>query len=118
MYTIIENKRHYLVATISGKITNDDYDKISPLIDQKVAEEGKLNALFIIESIDSMSAKALWEDLKVDFKHANDFGKVAIVGDKKWEWALTQISKPFTSAEIRFFNKEERAEAEAWVKPG
>jgi hypothetical protein len=68
-----------------------------------------------MEDFDGWTAKALWSDVKFDFKHRNDFEKVAMVGRKDWMDWMTQLMKPFTSAEIKFFELEEQAAARAWI---
>ncbi|MBL6445620.1 STAS/SEC14 domain-containing protein [Fulvivirga sp. 29W222] len=45
----------------------------------------------------------------------NDFERVAIVGDKQWlEWGA-KFAKPFTSAEVKYFDMSEKVEAMQWV---
>ncbi|RYD91602.1 MAG: STAS/SEC14 domain-containing protein, partial [Sphingobacteriales bacterium] len=47
---------------------------------------------------------------------AGDFRRIAIVGEKKWhEWMATAM-KPFTSAEVRYYDHSERAAALAWSR--
>jgi hypothetical protein len=59
---------------------------------------------------------AAWEDLKFDFRHRNDFSKVAIVGDKQWEKWLTNLTKPFTKAAVRYFDVHEKDAAKQWIE--
>lgn len=58
----------------------------------------------------------LWRELKFDVRHQNQFGRIAIVGDKKWEEWGTSLSDPFFRSEMRFFEPSQRAEAEAWAR--
>lgn len=39
-----------------------------------------------------------------------------MVGRKDWMGWMTQLMKPFTSAEIRFFELGKQAEARKWIK--
>ncbi|MGA9326964.1 MAG: STAS/SEC14 domain-containing protein, partial [Salegentibacter sp.] len=59
---------------------------------------------------------AMWEDAKLDFEHKDNFEKIAMVGSEKWEDWLSQLMKPFTKAEIKFFKLEEKELAKAWIK--
>ena len=45
-----------------------------------------------------------------------DFEKIAMVGEKKWQEWMTEIMKPFTSAEIKYFSTEERDDARKWIE--
>jgi len=38
-----------------------------------------------------------------------------MVGEKKWEEWMAKICRPFTTAEIKYFDASEKAEAEAWI---
>jgi hypothetical protein len=41
---------------------------------------------------------ALWDEIKFDLRHANDFERVATVGDNVWERVMWILIKPFTKA--------------------
>jgi hypothetical protein len=60
-------------------------------------------------------ASALWQDIKFDFKHFADIERLAMVGDKKWEKWMSDFCRPFTTAKIRYFGKEEAEAAQRWV---
>ena len=53
--------------------------------------------------------------LKVSGKNFHDFARLAMVGDRTWEKWMTAFSRPFTSAEIRYFEVAEREKALEWV---
>ena len=48
-------------------------------------------------------------------RHALDFRKIAVVGDKTWEEWMVKLMKPFTSGEVEYFAMEEKKKAWAWV---
>lgn len=39
-----------------------------------------------------------------------------MVGEKKWQVWMTQLMKPFTSAEIKYFDIENEQAAKDWIK--
>ena len=49
----------------------------------------------------------------MDLKHADDYEKIAMVGEKKWQEWITRFMKPFTNAEVRYFDLKEKAKA--WI---
>ena len=115
MFRIIEDIERLIGVSIEGKITREDYDKFRPILERKIANYGKVNAVFVVHDIEKITPQAILDD-KMDIKHANDFYKVAIVGDDdKWE-KLTRMSKPFTSAEVRFFPMTEKDAAWQWIR--
>lgn len=59
---------------------------------------------------------ALWRDLKFDAAHGDQFGRMAVIGDKKRETWGVEASDPFFPGEMRFFESARRDEAEAWAR--
>jgi len=43
------------------------------------------------------------------------YERLAVVGDKKWQQAMTTFFKPFTTATIRYFDLADAAEARKWI---
>ncbi|GGH68104.1 SpoIIAA family protein [Phaeocystidibacter marisrubri] len=110
MIQIEENiDKIYMVAT--GKLDDTDYDKMLPLLWQKIEQHEQISWYFEMQDFEGWSASALWRDAKFDLKNKEHLKKVAIVGQKKWHELMTDIMKPFTDADIRYFDEEE-AEAE------
>lgn len=77
---------------------------------------GKLNVLFEMVDFHGWDIAVVWDDLKFDVKHFSDIERLAMVGDKKWEKALSVVSQLFTTAKIRFFDSVAMHEARAWVE--
>lgn len=64
----------------------------------------KVRWYFEMNDFDGWNVKGFWEDLKMDAKHADDYEKIVMVGDSNWQDWMTQLIKPFTAAEIKFFD--------------
>jgi hypothetical protein len=116
MIQVLDEPRADLLAfRISGHVDKRDYDIMLPLFEDKIKKHGKIRAYAEVQDVEDYSIKALWQDLKFDIKHAADFTRVALVGDQKWmEWA-TLMAKPFTSAELKYFDFSQREQAWAWI---
>jgi hypothetical protein len=50
--------------------------------------------------------------------HYRDIERLALVGDKAWEKHMGAFCKPFTKAEVRYFDRSEMAEARRWLSEG
>lgn len=100
---------------VYGKITMEDYNKLTPVLADKIKAHGKIPVLIKLGDIDTASAKALYEGAKFDLKHINDFNKVAIVADKKRYEYLVQLAQAFFPGELRHFHTDEEAEAVSWL---
>ena len=104
IYTVAENK-----------LTDDDYDRIIPLLQERIETYGKIRWFFEMKNFEGWTFSAMWEDLKFDFKNRDSLEMVAMVGDKKWEEKLTELMKPFTDAQIQFFEQTDRGNAKIWI---
>jgi len=109
------NENRVLTVTVSERLTKEDYERLLPELEELLQKHGHLKFFIKIESLSGFEMEALWKDIKFDFKHKNQYGKTAIVGDKKWEEWGTKISKIFFDSEMKFFYKDQSDEAWNWV---
>lgn len=105
-----------LIVRVSDKLEKEDYEQFLPKIEQLIKQHGKIRILFEMEDFSGWEAGALWEDIKFDAKHFNDIERIAMVGEKIWQKGMSKFCKPFTTAEIRYFDKGQSDEALIWLK--
>lgn len=98
-----------------GTIIKEDMDRLLPLLHEKIQRFRKARWYYQMKDFHGWKVDAFWEDIKFDLKHANDFEKIAMVGEKKWQKWMTQAMIPFTSAEIKYFGLEDEQEAKKWI---
>ena len=116
MVVSIETKRGDLVAIrVTGTLGKQDYDQLIPVLETKIKQFGKIDLYWEMEALEGWNLSGLWEDLKFDMTHLNSFRKVALVGDKKWEEWVARIIKPFSTAEIRYFDVRQKDKALEWL---
>ncbi|WP_162428659.1 SpoIIAA family protein [Pontibacter pudoricolor] len=117
MLELLEESKGDLVAfRISGHVDKNDYDIMLPILEEKIKMYGKINVYAEMQEVEDFTLKALWEDLKFDFRHASDFSKAALVGEQKWlDWLIVAAS-PFTSATVKHFTLEQRQQALDWIQ--
>lgn len=104
-----------VVARASDKLTTEDYAHFIPTIERLIKEQGKIRMLFVMHDFHGWKAGALWEDIKFDFKHFADIERLAMVGEKNWEKWMASFCRPFTQAEIRYFDQGHADEAKRWI---
>ena len=104
-----------LTVHISGKLQKDDYQHFLPVVEDAIKKHGKLRILVDMHDFHGWSAAGLWEDVKFDLKHFHDLERLAMVGETKWEQWMATFCKPFTTATVRYFPREQAGEAQAWV---
>ena len=110
-----EIKGNIVCVTASGKLTDDDYDRFVPQMEDLIKQWGRLRMLFEMKDFHGWELGAVWEDLKFDFKHFGHIKRLAMVGDKKWEEYLATFCGPFTAAEVEYFDRSEMEEAQDWL---
>ncbi|MBL3655238.1 SpoIIAA family protein [Fulvivirga sediminis] len=119
MIQIITDKYEDTVAIkMSGKLTQEDYQVVVPLLENKIDQYGKINIYCEVIEVSTMKPGAIWEDLKFDAKHFKNFNRVAIVGERGWLNWFSTFAKPFTTAEIKYYDNYEKAQAMDWVVRG
>ena len=69
-----------------------------------------------MHDFEGWTAGALWEDTKFAAKHFNDIERVAVVGEARWQKGITVFGKPFTSADVRYFDMQEIDRAREWIR--
>ncbi|MEP6672558.1 MAG: STAS/SEC14 domain-containing protein [Chthoniobacter sp.] len=101
---------------MSGKLAHEDYLHFVPEFERLIKQHGKLRVLFDMTDFHGWEAGALWDDIKVDLKHFSDIERLAMIGGKEWEKQMSLFCRPFTTAEIRYFDHAKTAEAQAWLE--
>jgi hypothetical protein len=110
-----KNGTDLLEVVVSGKISHDDFEHFGPKVEEMVKQHGKIRVLFDMVDFHGWEPTAIWDDTKFAFKHFCDITRLAMVGDKTWEKGMSAFCKPFTKAEIRYFDWSAIREAWAWL---
>jgi hypothetical protein len=114
--TSIQTDQNTVYTIAEGKLDDKDYNRIIPLLQDKVKTYGKIRWYFEMRDFKGWSFSAMWKDLNFDIENRNALERIAMVGDKNWEKELTILMRPFTDANVRFFETEERDKAKYWIR--
>ncbi|MEA3417825.1 MAG: STAS/SEC14 domain-containing protein [Campylobacterota bacterium] len=108
-------QRLFIELTMLGKLTHEDYQIFVPMIDKalKKAKDLETDLLVDMRGFKGWELSAAWDDMKFGVKHRNDFTRMAIVGDKKWEEVSIGMMKHLTKGKMKFF--KERDKALSWL---
>jgi len=92
-------------------LTHQDYKIITPMIDSALnsVTEPKIDALIDGTELEGWELRAAWDDFKIGLSHGNEFEKVAIFGNKKWQEVLSKLGSWFISGEVKYFDNAEDA---------
>jgi SpoIIAA-like len=100
---------------LTGTLTREDYQLFLPRVEALIRQHGKARLLVQMHDFHGWTAGALWDDIKFDARHFNHFERLAIVGEKRWEQAMATFCRPFTTAQVRYFDASEAEQARRWV---
>ena len=105
----------FLSIKAQGKLTHRDYEKMTPMLDSALAEVKQPKVKMFIDGteLEGWETRAAWDDLKIGLKHGNEFEKIAIYGNKKWQEMSAKIGRWFLSGEVKYF--EDENEAITWL---
>jgi len=106
----------FLSLKAIGKLTHEDYEIITPMIDSALAQvkDPKVNVLMDATELEGWELRAAWDDFKLGLKHNNEFRKIAIYGNKNWQKVSAKLGSWFMSGEIQYFDNLH--DALNWIK--
>jgi hypothetical protein len=104
-----------VTLTFKGKVTKEDYEMFVPQIEGLMQGDAKIRLLVELHDFKGWTAGAFWEDTKFAARHFNDIERLAIVGEARWEKGMAKFIKPFTMAEVRYFDMQARDQAREWI---
>ena len=101
----------FLTLKAKGKLSHKDYEIITPMIDSALTKvkEPKVKALIDGTDLEGWEPRAAWDDFKIGLKHGNEFEKIAIYGNKKWQKNIAAIGNWFISGELKYFPQADQA---------
>lgn len=104
-----------LEVVVSGALSHQDYELFLPRVERMVKEHGKIRVLMDMVDFHGWETGALWDDTKFTLQHFGHIERIAMVGDHPWEKWMSTFCRPFTSAEVRYFDWRELKAARAWL---
>jgi hypothetical protein len=102
----------------TGQITAQDYEQLTSEVQALVDEAGSIGLLLDLEGFQSEAPSAWRADLEFGRAYRHKVERLAIVGDKRWQHLLAELSDPLFAREARFFHTDDRPAAWAWLRSG
>lgn len=100
-----------LLLTMKGKLTHEDYEYLTPLFENAVAQfaQNDVRMLVDLEHFDGWEARAAWDDFKLGVKHDTEFEKIAVFGHKDWQESAVKVMDWFISGDVKSFHNYQSA---------
>ncbi len=116
MLSIINTEKENLIAArLSGTLNKADLEKVHPLIHQVINNGHKVDWYLEIEEGTTYSLAGLLEDFKIDLLHFQDYGKIAVVGEKKWQEWGAKAANYLTNSDVKFYDPADQPQALQWA---
>ncbi len=101
---------------VKGKLSEEDFDRIVTVIDERLTRHEKLRIYVEMESFGGMSLETFFKDVQFGLKRYDRFDKKAIVTDQAWvQKVVPVVDKLFPNIEVKAFPFEEKERAKEWV---
>lgn len=117
MIEILRDEGNFVALRMSGKLEDADYKQFVPVI-TAATEKGKLHLLVEMKDFTGWDKQAAWDDIQLERPLGDKLERIAFIGDKSWEKWMALLCKPFTRAEIQYFEADESQDAWAWIQDG
>ena len=101
---------------LSGKLSHADYQAFLPRLEELMKVHGRISVLLELTDLHGWDLDAALDDFRFGMQHQDDFERIAIVGQGALQHWMALIAKPFTRADVQFFNQEQLGEAWDWLR--
>ncbi len=105
----------FLTLKATGKLTHQDYQVITPMIDAALKEVSSPRVKSHVDNtkMQGWKLRAEWDELELGLKHGSEFDKIALFGNKYWQEIAANIGSWFVSGDIKYF--EDYQQALSWL---
>ncbi len=105
-----------LILRVGGELKKSELDAVQSEFVQKIAGTGPATLLVLLEDFAGWERGEQWGDTDFFFSHRNDFEKIAVVGDPRWEaQVLAFAGAGLRKGPVKMFPEREESEARAWL---
>lgn len=103
-----------LVLHVGGELKKSELDAVQSEFVEKIAGAGSVKLLVLLENFTGWERSEAWGDTDFFFSHRNDFEKIAVVGDPRWEaQVLAFAGAGLRKGPVKFFPETAESEARA-----
>ena len=105
-----------LVLRVGGQLKKFELDAVQAEFVEKIAGTGTVKLLVLLEDFIGWERTQAWGDTDFFFSHRNDFEKIAVVGNPRWEAeVLAFTGAGLRKGPVKFFPETGETEARAWL---
>jgi hypothetical protein len=101
---------------LGGRLTEAEIKEMQREMDAVIKEHSKVRVLCEMGDFSGAEPAAIWQDLKFTPRYVKDLERFALVGDKRWQKVVTDLSDKAGIADARFFELSEVDRAWDWIR--
>lgn len=110
-----QNDNVYLLR-VGGLLKKSELEAAQADFVQHIVAAGPIRLLVLLESFTGWEKGAAWDDTDFFFSHRNDFEKIAVVGNPRWEAeVLAFTGAGLRKGPVKFFDGTGESAARAWL---
>ena len=88
------------------------------IVSTPIAAAGPIRLLARFEDFHGWDLHAAWDDFRFGVQHYADIERIALTGDRAWEQWMAKLCRPFTQAQVRYFDAGQVEAAWTWLREG
>jgi hypothetical protein len=105
-----------LVLRVGGELKKSELDAAQSEFVKKIVGAGTVKLLVLLEDFSGWERGEQWGDTDFFFSHRNDFEKIAVVGNLRWEaQVLAFTGAGLRKGPVKFFPETGESEARSWL---
>ena len=104
------------VLRVGGELKKSELDAAESRFVEIIAGVGAVKLLVLLENFTGWERGEAWGDTDFFFSHRDDFEKIAVVGNPRWEaQVLAFTGAALRKGPVKFFPETAETEARAWL---
>ena len=118
MLTVIQNLPTGIHGVMArGTVTKHDYEAtLRPLLEHAEATDEPLRLLYAFApDFEGFTPEGAWEDVNLAFDHLDNVERCAVLTDRTWINAASQLAGALTPVQVKKFDRDEWDEAVKWL---
>ena len=114
----ITSPKNVVAYRVSGKIEEEEIEKVVDKIDSSLEEYPKISFYTEIGEVEGMTFAAFFKDLGEGLKQLKNldrFERVAVVTEQDWAKKLAKLEGRLSGVEVEVFSMDKKDEALTWA---
>ncbi|MFD2248394.1 STAS/SEC14 domain-containing protein [Pontibacter ruber] len=113
-----ETHDNVLAVRVSKELSVPDFDRYRNMASDLMRKHKETHIYYEMADVNWVQPVAAIESALFDVIHAFDYGRIAMVGDKRWQEWGAKVASRVKKDGIRYFDPAHKEQAMKWVLKG